>query len=789
MTTANSDGFRAAANPRLNEAASCAAQGLPVFPVYWIDGAGRCTCGAEQCAAGKHPMTPRGHNDASTDPGQIGKWWAIAPDANVGIAVPDSFVVVDVDPRNGGEATLEALERAHGELPQTRTASTGGGGAHFWFRVPLGWALPSTLGAGVDVKQLGGYVLAPPSNHASGRRYEWASSPDAPIVVAPEWMIARGHPRGERKAIVVDELDERTADGATLDQIVALVAPHYVDGKKHHVAKSLGGWLKQRGFRAGDVAYIVGRLPSTNPAERVKAAVAAFGFEKAFGWGELKELVGDAAAAELETRTPNPKREAERAATSEIMGPTLERLQAANDAPARDDKRTDLGNARRLVRLHGVNLRYFPARALWYAWDGTRWAPDETGEVVRLAKAAAEALWEDARGAPDDKRADAFKWAAKCQERSRIENMIALAKTEPGIAVTARDLDSDPWLLNVANGVLDLRTGQLHAADRALLMTKRAPVAYSPDARSALWDSFVWRLTGGDAELGAYIQRAMGYALFGAWREKAFWFGYGPPDGGKSTFLGVVGDVLGDYHVSAAASTWMFQHNAGGNRGDVTRLLGTRLVTTLEVRPSARFDPELMKKATGGDSLVAAAKFEHEIEFRPAFALWFGANDRPIIPDDDEGFWSRVRCVPFTHVIPPAEQDKALREKLTSAEHAPGVLAWLVAGCLAWQREGIGTCAAVEAATRAYRRDMNQAAGFFDEHCELTGNPGDVVPAAQLRARYDAWCKVNGVRRPLQTAAWRKRLLELGVTGGDDASRVGGHRVWSGIRLRPEGGQ
>jgi putative DNA primase/helicase len=379
--------------------------------------------------------------------------------------------------------------------------------------------------------------------------------------------------------------------------------------------------------------------------------------------------------------------------------------------------------------------------------------------------------------------------------------MIELAKSEPGIPVVAADLDADPWLLNVQNGTLDLRTGELREPDPALLMTKCCATRYDPDARTELWESFVRRTTGDDAELAAYIQRSLGYALFGAWGEKAFWFGYGPPDGAKSTLLGVIGDVLGDYHVAAAASTWMVQNNIGGNRGDVTRLLGARFVTSLEIRPGLRFDEELVKKVTGGDTIVAAGKYENEIQFPPTFALWMGANDRPTIRDDDEGMWSRMRCVPFTNPVPDDEKDPHLRQKLTSQEHAPAVLAWLVAGCRAWQREGIGKCAAVTTATSAYRADMNRAGAFFEECCEL--GEGYETPAKAMRHAYEEWCKSNAVRTPLTANALGQRLRALGAEGGDDTSRrtvteavkamgkfparaAVRDRFWFGVRLRSD---
>jgi len=294
----------------LAAALDLAAQGLPVFPVYWMAAPGVCACkegpACDPKARGKHPITPRGHNDATTDVVKIADWWRIAPHANVGIAVPDGLAVVDVDPRNGGEATFDALDVQHPFGP-TRFARTGGGGAHFWYRLPSGYALPSTLGDGVDIKQKGGYVLAPPSNHASGGVYAWGTPSTAPIADAAPWLRAMAYERGERTLIVVDE-DERVADGGTLDGIVAAVAPYFAEGKKHHIAKSLGGWLKQRGYGLADVVYVVERLPTKNPKARVKAAMAAYSIEKPFGWNELKGLIGDGPAASLDAATPNPRR-------------------------------------------------------------------------------------------------------------------------------------------------------------------------------------------------------------------------------------------------------------------------------------------------------------------------------------------------------------------------------------------------------------------------------------------------------------------------------------------------
>jgi P4 family phage/plasmid primase-like protien len=596
--------------------------------------------------------------------------------------------------------------------------------------------------------------------------YESAKLTGAPIMV--DLALAEVPDEPEPAHELVPELvaAETSVDGAadleSACNIIASAKPGKQNSTLGAAAKHIGGLV-----RAGHVV-----------AAEARAALIAAGCKMVVGdpndpWteAEIADVV-DRAMARGEPRKPDHN-----AAFIDAL--------AANAQPAAPPTfmRTDLGNAKFLVHEHGEDLRHFTEKKTWFIWDGARWKEDRSGEIMRRAMLAAEKLWQDAKDNPDDdSRKGAFAWAAKTQERARLTNMIALAESRPGIPVTAVDLDSDPWLLNVRNGTLDLRTGKLSKPDRSLLMTKCCATDYVPGAQSNLWDNFVARLTNNDRELEAYIRRVMGYALFGAWREKMFWFGYGPPDGSKSTFLGAVGAVLGDYHTSAAASTWMVQHTVGGNRGDLTRLRGARLVTTLEIKPGARFDPEIMKGITGGDAIVAAAKYEGEISFRPACALWFGANDRPTISDDDEGFWARCRVVPFTGIVPKAEQIEGLQDVIASPEHAPAVLAWMVRGCLEWQADGIGTCAQVETATNQYKDAMNKAAGF-DECIEITKNPDDVISAKRLRGVYELWAKQAGVRTLLQGKAWGARLRKLGVTGGDDESRVNGKVVWRGLKL------
>jgi hypothetical protein len=166
-----------------------------LFPVHGITAEGSCTCGRGSCPnPGKHPRTKHGHKDASVDPEQIALWCRSWPNANVGVVTGRGLLVLDEDPRHGGDKSLAELVRRFDPLPVTPTVRTGGGGHHYYFASSD--ALPSRVGVfpGLDVRDKEAYVVAPPSRHASGEKYEWLpglSPADAPYAPVPEWLVAQ----------------------------------------------------------------------------------------------------------------------------------------------------------------------------------------------------------------------------------------------------------------------------------------------------------------------------------------------------------------------------------------------------------------------------------------------------------------------------------------------------------------------------------------------------------------------------------------------------------------------
>ncbi len=441
------------------------------------------------------------------------------------------------------------------------------------------------------------------------------------------------------------------------------------------------------------------------------------------------------------------------------------------------ERHTDLGNARRLVAFAQGGLRFDVSRAKWLRWKETRWVWDDAA-AMRIAKATARATLRCASEIEDDERRQRLTaHALKSENRPKLQAMLDLAKTEQGVGILPGDLDQDPYLLNLLNGTLDLRTGKLREHRKDDLITKLAPVAFDPEAYCSEWVEFLDDVTGGRPDLAKFLQRLAGYSLLGGNQEEVFVVLFGPGGTGKTTFLEVIKSTIGDYAKTADFETFLSQKFDRGPRNDLAGLRGARFVTASETSPGRELDGATVKQITGGDTISARFLYKEAFEFRADFVIFMATNSLPKIRSDDSGMWRRVVPVPFEVVVPSEDRDPQLKTRLSDPSiGGPGVMAWLVEGCLEYQRAGLRIPPAVEQAQQHYMLEMARFETFFSECCVF--DPGVWTPSADLFARYRDWEDANGIaRRPdreLQT-----RLKEQGC----EARKLGQARGWQGIGL------
>ena len=439
---------------------------------------------------------------------------------------------------------------------------------------------------------------------------------------------------------------------------------------------------------------------------------------------------------------------------------------------------TDLGNAERLVEKHGADLRYCYAWEKWLVWDGRLWKVDDTGEVERKAKETVRAIYAEAAHAEGGDTRKALANHAKSSEaRSRIEAMISLARSEPGIAVTPEELDADPWALNVFNGTVDLRSGELREHRREDLITKIAPVEYHPDATAPAWKAFLERVLPSE-ELCAFVQRASGYSATGDTSEQCLFINHGTGANGKSTYQEAISAALGDYAMRAPTEM-LLAKRSGGVPNDVARLKGARCVSASETEEGRRLAESLVKDLTGQDTITARFMRAEFFDFKPTHKLWLSTNHKPEIRGTDTAIWRRIRLVPWSVTIPPTEQNKKL--PATLRHELPGILAWIVRGCLEWQRRGLQAPDEVRKATGAYRAEMDVLAGFVAECCEVSEHQR--AYARELYAAYKRWCDETGERIESQKK-FGGRLKERGFLNDRDSKT--GRSMWSGLALNAE---
>lgn len=434
----------------------------------------------------------------------------------------------------------------------------------------------------------------------------------------------------------------------------------------------------------------------------------------------------------------------------------------------------DLGNARRLMAHHGEDL-LFAEGVGWLAWTGTHWSAERgVTEARQRAHRTGEAIRKEAdilqdAGPHDGESPKDFAerirkrraWCVASGNSSRVTSMLQEAAAYLSRPVT--DFDADAFLLNVANGTVELRHHdaggvRLRKPRRKDLISKVSPVRFNRKADAPRFQAFLQRVLP-DPAVRAFLQRYLGYTLTGDTREQCLVLLHGKGANGKSTLVELVSWIAGDYAHALPFASLLHDDKRRGSEAtpDIARLPGARLVTAAEPEVGQRFSESLVKQLTGGETITARNLNQPFFEFRPAFKLLLSFNHRPAVRGQDEGIWRRLRLVPFEVEIPEPERDQDLLAKLKA--EGPGVLNWLLDGLRLWLEDGLAVPEAVRSATEGYRVDSDPVGQFLA--AATRQELGARVQASTLYKAYQAWCS-EAAFTPWSSTAFGRSMADRG---------------------------
>lgn len=741
-------------------------------------------------AGAKRPALADWPNVASNDPDVVGAWWGGQyAESNVCVVTGrgSGFWALDIDERTGGYAVLALLEAEHGPLPTTFTVSTPSGGQHRYFAYPPEeWGEVKTgsnvVGPGVDVRGLGGQVMAP-GCLAGGGVYQVVTGDTVDIAEAPSWLLAlvrrsdpwdgTGWDGQAREGIGVQAMlaaAGRVPAGEQEQALFTFLCSLRAQGWDQQ-AMCVAGWQYASAF-ANVAGHPAGDWTAAHVTAKVEHVVRMYppgtGIE-----------VPAAGAAWLTARAEPPSQPA--------AAQTAERTRDLSD------ELTGTGNAHRFIGRYGRHARYV-AGVGWHLWDGGVWRADHT----QLALHWTEQIGEDVKAQWhreldfEVSKVRARDLAGHYNRTSSIrgrQEMLALAASAPSMALTAQDLDADRWVLRVANGTLDLRTGRLRASVREDYHTQQAEVSYDPDAQCPNFQRLVNHALP-DPAVAAYVQRMFGYCLTGDVGAQAFFFFEGKSGAGKSTLCDLLRMMLGGYGAVADENLLYKtdEHSTG-----LMDLLGKRLVVQDELSKTKRLDTARINRMTGFPLIRARPMRGNFVDIPVQFKLMMSANNLPGMGGSGvDGIWRRMKLVMFDHVIP-GDPIPGYAQILLDTE-GPGFLNWCLAGLADYRERGLFDPSSVRQAVADYRAQEDVMGQFVDEY--VVKDDGVAWLAnADLMAVYLAWCKANG-HRPEDgriVGKWLKqagymasrplKAKRIGMDGGTEARL---HRGWTGVRLDVE---
>lgn len=690
-----------------------AREGLTIFPVYEMIN-GKCSCGDDNCRSpGKHPRTPRGHNDATSDVDQVKEWWTKYPNANIGYRPAANEIVLDIEKEGVENGLIGNLTERFGPLPVTKMSNTGGGGQHHFYKLPNG--APeirnrAKVFEGMDIRTVKGYVILPPSNHESGGIYLWEA----------------------RAGRTVNELPMKLCEGIAAGQAITpqtKAAPlnrKYANGNRNNAMFNMASAARGKGKEYDEILKELRRenkrlceppLPEPELKKITESVV------------RYKPGGQDIAAEEAEQERIARLR---KLVTGEVNNLKLDHMALL-----------ELVNEVNHIRKLKEQVNVFAAYKKGVYIIGPEARNEITSTVKDILIQCKEAIGIDALRLYTN-RVDTELW-----------NQISL--TAPPTAID--EWDKDDYLLNVKNGVIDLRRGELIPHLPEYLMTKQSPIKYVPGKKCPRWEEVIERQLGTD-EQAKYFQAMCGRILTGDMNSKAFYLIYGGTDTGKSIVLGTIASILGTYAVRASRETFVASPY-DNPRWEVANWVGARLVHVQEFKPEDYWHEPLLKDISGGDVITAVQKHMKPFNYKPKCKIVMATNHIPKSNTMDRSFVNRVRILPFESRIPEPEKDHNLYQKLMS--EYPGILNYMIKGIEMWDEVGQGIPEWMEEHLDSYKIVEDPLCMFTDN--TLKEARGQKIQATQLYQNYQDYMRRIDIP-PLTQTQFGRAMTHKGYRKG-----------------------
>jgi P4 family phage/plasmid primase-like protien len=436
---------------------------------------------------------------------------------------------------------------------------------------------------------------------------------------------------------------------------------------------------------------------------------------------------------------------------------------------------TDVANGERFAREFHDQLLFIRDTQIILRYDNSMgWAQAPSTVPIQAAKIIVQAMRATAAEAFRQDLGNAKAMLAEATRTSKEPNlkaMINMAKTEDGMSVALEELDADPYLLGVLNGVVNLKTQTLILPSPDILVTKRTNMHFAPVAECPDFERFLNQILPNQLE-HEFVIRWLGYLLSGLVTLQFFLFFLGSGSNGKSVLVELMCWLLGDYAQKIHTEMLMKQYRSSQSASpDLVSLAGRRLIYCNETTDGQKLDDARVKELTGGDTITGRVPYATQaVSFRPTHKLVMVGNHAPIIQDDSYGMWRRIKLIPFSQKFKEGDPgfDPYLLDKL-KAESA-GILNLLLAGFADFQKSGIQVPKSLEDATNVYRSEQDLLEQWITENC--TVSPTVNAKKDDLYCDYEHWCRASGVMPISRPRFSRKLTTEKGYAMKTDKRTI-----------------